>query len=92
MPEIQSIKTNKRVIIAVHGWTGNVNSLKYLSKQWQFAETTWIFIEGPYAAKPNGFSLFKGNDEDGWKYDESFNILNHTIQSLIEDGHQHKHI
>jgi len=92
LPEIQSIKTNKRVIIAIHGWTGNVNSLKPLSKQWQFAETTWIFTEGPYNAKPNGFSWFKGNDEDGWRYDESFDILNHTIHSLIEDGYQHKHI
>ena len=92
MPEIQSIKTNNQIIIAIHGWTGNVNSLKYLSKQWQFAETNWIFIEGPYGAKPNGFSWFKGNDEDGWEYDESFNILNHTIRSLVEDGYQHKHI
>ena len=92
MTEIQSIKTNKRAIIAIHGWTGNVNSLKSLSKQWRFAETTWIFIEGPYGVKPKGFSWFKGNDEDGWEYEESFDILNHTIQSLIEDGYQHKHI
>ena len=92
MPERQSIKPNKRAIIAIHGWTGNVNSLKSLSKQWRFAETTWIFIEGPYWAKPNGYSWFKGNDEDGWEYDESFDILNHTIQSLIEGGYQHKHI
>ncbi|MFL3005039.1 MAG: alpha/beta hydrolase [Candidatus Neomarinimicrobiota bacterium] len=90
--EIQSIKTNKRAIIAIHGWTGNVNSLKSLSKQWRYAETTWIFIEGPYSAEPKGFSWFKGNDEDGWEYDESFDILNHTIQSLIEDGYQYKHI
>ena len=92
MPEIQSIKTNKRAIVAIHGWTGNVNSLKPLSKQWRYAETTWIFIEGPYSAEPKGFSWFKGNDEDGWEYDESFDILNHTIQSLIEDGYQYKHI
>ena len=92
MPEIQSIKTNKRVIIAIHGWTGNVNSLKPLSKQWRFPKTTWIFIEGPYKAKSKGFSWFKGNDQDGWEYEKSFDILNHTIQNLIEDGHQHKHI
>tara|TARA_Y100000768_G_C23877513_1_gene633529 strand:- start:288 stop:893 length:606 start_codon:yes stop_codon:yes gene_type:complete len=90
--EIQPIKTNKRAIIAIHGWNGNVNSLKSLSKQWRFAETTWIFIEGPCGVKPKGFSWFKGNDEDGWEYEESFDILNHTIQSLIEDGYQHKHI
>ena len=92
MPEKQSIKPNKRAIIAIHGWTGNVNSLKSLSKQWRFAETTWIFIEGPYSIKPKGFSWFKGNDQDGWEYEESFDILNYTIQSLIEGGYQHKHI
>ena len=92
MTEIQSIKTNKRVIIAIHGWTGNINSLKPLSKQWRFTETNWIFIEGPYSAKPKGFSWFKGNDQDGWEYEESFDILNHTVQNLIEDGYQHKHI
>ncbi len=63
-----------------------------MSKQWRYAETTWIFIEGPYSAEPKGSSWFKGNDEDGWEYDESFDILNHTIQSLIEDGYQYKHI
>ena len=92
MPEIQPIKTNKRVIIAIHGWTGNVSSLKPLSKQWRFPKTTWIFIEGPYKAKSKGFSWFKGNNQDGWEYEKSFDILNHTIQSLIEGGHQHKHI
>ena len=92
MPEKQSSKPNKRAIIAIHGWTGNVNSLKSLSKQWKFPETTWIFIEGPYAVKSKGFSWFKGNDQDGWEYEESFDILNHTIEFLIESGYQHKHI
>ena len=92
MPEKQSIKPNKRAIIAIHGWTGNVNSLKPLYKQWRFPKTTWIFIEGPYKAKSKGFSWFKGNDQDGWKYEKSFDILNHTIESLIEGGYQHKHI
>ena len=86
---MQFIKTNKRVIIAIHGWTGNVNSLKPLSSQWRFPKTTWIFIQGPYNVKPKGFSWFKGNDQDGWEYEKSFDILNHTIQSLIEDGHHH---
>ena len=58
MPITQSIKANKRAIIAIHGWTGNAESLNSLSKQWRFLETNWIFIEGPYKAKPKGFSWF----------------------------------
>ena len=92
MPGTPCIKTNKRAIIAIHGWTGNVKSLNSLSKQWQFSETNWIFIEGPYKAKPKGFSWFNGNSQDGWEYEKSFDILNHTIQKLIEDGYQPKHI
>ena len=47
MPRTQSIRANKRAIIAIHGWTGNAESLNSLSKQWRFLETNWIFIEGP---------------------------------------------
>ena len=92
MTEIQSIKTNKRAIIAIHGWTGSANSLKILSKQWQFPKTRWIFVEGPYKAKPKGFSWFKKNDRHGWKFKKSFDILSHTIQRLMEYGYKHKHI
>jgi len=92
VPITQSIKANKRAIIAIHGWTGNAESLNSLSKQWRFLETNWIFIEGPYKAKPKGFSWFDGNDQDGWEYEKSFDILNHTIQNLIENGYRHKNI
>ncbi len=63
-----------------------------MSKQWQFPETKWIFIEGPYKAKPKGFSWFKWNDQHGWEFKKSFDILIQTIQSLIEYGYKHKHI
>lgn len=92
MPAIQFVQASRRAIIAIHGWTGNVNYLKSLSEQWLFTETKWIFIEGPYKAKPKGFSWFKGNDKNGWEYEKSFDILIHTIQSLIECGYQHKQI
>ena len=92
MSKIQSIKDGERIIIAIHGWTGNINSLKPLSKQWEFPATKWIHIQGPYKVKPKGFSWFKGNDQDGWEYEKSFDILNHTIQNLVENGYQHKNI
>ena len=92
MSTIQSFKDGERIIIAIHGWTGSINSLKPLSKQWEFPGTKWIHIQGPYKAKPKGFSWFKGNDQNGWEYEKSFDILNHTIQNLVENGYQHKNI
>ncbi len=85
-------KSKKKIIIAIHGWTGNVNSLKSLSKQWKLPSTTWFFIQGPYIVEPEGFSWFKGNNHDGWEYEKSFKILNHTIENLIENDYLPKHI
>ena len=65
----------KRVIIALHGWTGNIFSLQSLSKHWNFPETDWIYIQGPYKAKPGGYSWFGGNDNEGWIYQKSFQLL-----------------
>ena len=56
------------------------------------SETNWIFIESSCKAKPKGFSWFNGNDQDGWEYEKSFDILNYTIQNLIENGYRHRNI
>ena len=45
---MQSLERTKRVIIALHGWTGNINSLKPLAKLWKFPATEWVYIQGSY--------------------------------------------
>ena len=82
----------KRVIIALHGWTGNINSLKPIAKLWKLPETEWAYIQGPYKAKPGGYSWFGGNNKIGWKYEESFQKLNDLIKDLLMHGYQNKEI
>ena len=55
---MQSLERTKRVIIALHGWTGNINSLKPIAKLWKFPATEWVYIQGPYKENPEGYSWF----------------------------------
>ena len=87
---MQSLGKTKQVIIALHGWTGNINSLKPIAKLWKFSATEWIYIQGPYKEKPEGYSWFGGNNKTGWKYEKSFQKLNDLIQSLLINGYQYK--
>ena len=89
---MQSFEKKKRVIIALHGWTGNICSLQSLAKQWNFPATDWIYIQGPYKAKPGGYSWFDGNDKEGWKHQNSFQKLREGIQSLLNYGYQYNQI
>ena len=89
---MQSLERTKRVIIALHGWTGNINSLKPIAKLWKFPATEWVYIQGPYKAKPEGYSWFGVNDKIGWKYEKSFQKLNNLIKNLLINGYQHKGI
>ena len=89
---MQSCKKSKRIIIGLHGWTGNFASLQTISKLWNLPMTKWIYLQGPYKAEAGGYSWFHGNDKDGWKYKKSFKMLKNTIQELITNGYQHKQI
>ena len=87
---MQSLERTKRVIIALHGWTGNINSLKPIAKLWKFPATKWVYIQGPYKENPEGYSWFGGNNRNGWKYEKSFQKLNDLIQDLLINGYKHK--
>ena len=76
---MQSLERTKRVIIALHGWTGNINSLKPIAKLWKFPATEWVYIQGPYKENPEGYSWFEVNNRNGWKYEKSFQKLNDLI-------------
>ena len=79
-------KTPKQAVIAIHGWTGDASSMEPVGKRMAFKDTKWILPQAPYTAGPGGFSWFDGNEETGWKYQESFNILTHLIQDLNNEG------
>ena len=78
--------TPNRALIAIHGWTGDASSMEPVGKAMSLKETKWILPQAPYTAGPGGFSWFGGNEETGWKYQKSFNILTDLVQDLNNEG------
>ena len=79
-------KESEKAIIALHGWTGNLTSMKPVANALKIENTTWFFLQGPFAIKEDGYSWFEGNEKTGWKYQESFDLLNKMISNLNEQG------
>jgi len=89
---IKNLKNSKKVILGLHGWTGDKTSLEPIIKLFNLPNTKWICLQGPYKVKQNGYSWFAGNDNEGWKYKKSFNKLNKCIKDLIKQDYQHNQI
>jgi len=81
-----------KALIAMHGWKGNRSSMKPIAKAFNIEKIQWIFLEAPYTFSKNKFSWFDGNDEVGWKYQESFDLLSDTIVKLNENGFSNSNI
>ena len=77
---------SKVAIIAIHGWKGNLSSMEHVANALNIKYARWIFIQGPYIFGDNKYSWFEGNERDGWKYQESFDLLHETILDLNKDG------
>tara|TARA_B100001113_G_scaffold89667_1_gene71713 strand:+ start:594 stop:1205 length:612 start_codon:yes stop_codon:yes gene_type:complete len=82
-----SRKNNLRVaIIAIHGWKGNRSSMEHVANALNMKYAHWTFIQGPYVVSDNEYSWFDGNEKEGWRYQESFDLLNHAILNLNKSG------
>ena len=82
-----SRKNNLRVaIIAIHGWKGNRSSMKHVANALNMKYAHWTLIQGPYVVSDNKYSWFDGNEKEGWRYQESFELLHHAILSLNKSG------
>lgn len=70
-----------RVIIALHGFTGNEHSMKPVAIGTRLKNVKWYFPRAPYALdRESEFSWFTGSIEKGWDCSESFKL----IKTLIE--------
>ena len=82
-----SRKNNLRVaIIAIHGWKGNRSSMEHVANALSMKHAHWTFIQGPYVVNDNEYSWFDGNEKEGWRYQESFDLLHHAILNLNKSG------
>ena len=73
-------------IIAVHGWKGNRSSMEHVANALNMKYAHWTFIQGPYVVSDNEYSWFDGNEKEGWRYQESFDLLHHAILNLNKSG------
>ena len=75
-----------KVLIALHGWTGNVSSMEPVVNAWELDDVKWVLAQAPYIAADGGFTWFDGNEDIGWKYQDSFDILSKLISELNDQG------
>ena len=76
----------RNVLIALHGWTGNISSMEPVANAWGIDDVKWILVQAPYIATDGGFTWFDGNEDIGWKYQDSFDILSKLISELNDQG------
>jgi phospholipase/carboxylesterase len=82
----------RKAVIAIHGWTGDVSSMEPVARSLRLPDTKWVFPQAPYKSDKSGYTWFDGNDETGWKYKDSFIIINSLIQDLIDQGFKYDEI
>ena len=82
----------RKVVIAIHGWTGDVSSMEPVARSLRLPDTKWLFPQAPYKSNKSGYTWFDGNDETGWKYIDSFKIINSLIQDLVDQGFKYDEI
>ena len=75
-----------KVLIALHGWTGHISSMEPLANAWGLDDVKWVLVQAPYIAADGGFTWFDGNEDIGWKYQDSFDILSKLISELNDQG------
>ena len=93
--KIKSFSTSEnvsRAIIALHGWTGNINSMVPVTKMLKMNDTKWVIPEAPFKSSKTGFSWFNEVENNSWHYLKSFNFLSKIILSLKEEGFQNSQI
>ena len=81
-------KTNpSTAIIALHGWTGDQFVLEPVANMLKLGSVKWFFPRAPYRTPmKKGFTWFEGNEESGWKYQESFDKLHQIIDNMEMGG------
>ena len=59
--KLQTFSTSNnpiRTVIALHGWTGDINSMVPVAKMLKLKDTKWIIPEAPYKSEKKGYSWY----------------------------------
>tara|TARA_B100001175_G_scaffold120002_1_gene102125 strand:+ start:738 stop:1319 length:582 start_codon:yes stop_codon:yes gene_type:complete len=74
------------IIIALHGWKGNLESMKIIKKAFDFKNTKWLFLQGPYKVNDKEFSWYKKDNLIGYQCTASLKLLKKTISNILKSG------
>ena len=57
-----------------------------VANAWEIDDVKWVLVQAPYITTDRGFTWFDGNEDIGWKYQDSFDILSKLISELNDQG------
>jgi phospholipase/carboxylesterase len=93
--KLQSFSTSNnpiRTVIALHGWTGDINSMLPVAKMLKLKNTKWIIPEAPYKSEKKGYSWYYQDRKKSWRFKKSLNIVSKIIQQTLSEGFLKKNI
>ena len=74
-----------KVIVAIHGWQGDRDSMRPLIKSMKIPNAGWYLLEAPYPVKEGeGWSWSYEMSDGNWVIDEPRKLLNHFFSELFE--------
>ena len=80
----QQKSSNKKVIVAFHGWQGNKSFLP-LTKNLSFKDCDWYLLQGPYKVNddPDKRTWSYEIDKDVWARDEPKEIIDNFFNNEL---------
>ena len=74
-----------KVIVAIHGWQGNRNSMRPLIKSMKINNAGWYLLEAPYTVNEgDGWSWSYEISDGNWEIEEPKRLLNNFFSELFK--------
>jgi len=93
--KLESFSTSEkptRAVVALHGWTGDINSMKPIAKMLNLKKTKWLIPEAPYVSPKKGYSWYFQDNKQKWKCNKSIKIISEIIKLANKEGFLNKDI
>ena len=81
------IGNSNKIVVAIHGWKGNRNSMKPLLRSLRMKNVSWYFLEAPYPVveKKGGFSWSYEISDGVWAEEEPRSLLDDFFSYLFKE-------
>ena len=88
-----SSKQPTKIVIGLHGWTGNEHMFEPVAKMIKIDDAKWVFPRAPYASDTGkGYTWFSGNDEKGWEIEKTWLGMEQLLNDIQSEGFSLKDI